>query len=277
MMSTSMPQQPIHVASGEQKITRCRLVAKTTLCEEDERGEPVRRFVFQSPPDHPMASDAALRQVIVLNALGVRRMYSPTSSPCRTDGTFELVLRVYRHGYVSRWLDAKLVGETVDMTFPWPSPLPLDRRNPGQHVGLIAFGIGITELYRTAVQELADANVGEVVLLYATRTLAEQGILADELAVLVKSEPHRFRLEQLVSRESVPGMHHGRIDSQLLEKVFPWSQHDRDTTGVRFMVAGTKQMMQTTHRHLEKLGYRPDVYKLIRDLKIPAAHGVSKL
>lgn len=156
---------------GQRQTETCKLVKKETLVQGGDRGEPVRRLTFQAPV--PVNVSTGLRQVMVVLAPAGLRMYSPTSEP-RADGTFELVVRVYRKGSVSRWLDSLNLGDPVKMMWPWPCPLPADRRNPGPRVGLIAFGIGITELYRTAVQELNDPNVQEVVLLYATRSWDEQ-------------------------------------------------------------------------------------------------------
>ena len=152
----------------------CKLIKKETLCEGADRGEPVRRLTFQAPKDTPVNVSTGLRQVIVVLSPAGLRMYSPTSEPLRDDGTFDLVVRVYRRGACSRWLDSLQLGDSVRMMWPWPSPLPASRRNPGTHVGLIAFGIGITELYRTAVQELERLEVKEVVLVYATRSVEEQ-------------------------------------------------------------------------------------------------------
>ena len=51
---------------------------------------------------------------------------------------------------------------------------------PGRFVGLIAFGIGITELYRTAAYELQNPDVEQVVILYATRTWEEQQAVGNQ-------------------------------------------------------------------------------------------------
>ncbi|CAE7254938.1 CBR1 [Symbiodinium sp. CCMP2592] len=266
------------VAKSQMKDDRftenCTLVRKETLCEGRSRGEPVRRFVFQPPPNASMTVQTGLRQVVVVNAVGVRRLYSPTSKP-RQDGTFDLVIRVYRQGRVSRWLDSLRLGDSVSMTWPYPTPLPSNRRNPGRHVGLIAFGIGITELYRTAVQELADPRVREVVLLYATRTMEEQQVLKSELRELACQEPKRFRLVAILSEEQVPGVLFGRLNSSVLAEVFPW-QADGLRRGARFIPAGTKAMIQAAHTWLEELGYRPDRYKLIRDATMLRRHNLTK-
>lgn len=209
-----------------------------------------------------MNVNTALRQVVLVRACGQLRMYSPTSEPNREDGTFDLVVRVYRDGLVSQWLDKVPLGGSVPMTWPWPPELRLDRRNPGRRVGLIAFGIGITELYRTAIHELRDPNVEEVVLLYATQVSEEQHVLGPELEELLVLEPHRFRIERTLTRERIGEARFGRVNVDMLAEVFPWHDDSRDCC--RFASAGTRQMISDVHAMLRQLGYDAGTYELIR-------------
>lgn len=239
----------------------CELVNKTTLCSS--RDEPVRRFTFRAPLEARMNVDASLRQVILVHALGQKRAYSPTSEPLREDNTFDLVVRVYQDGVVSKWLDELQCGQSVQMTWPYPSPLRPDRRNPGKRVGLIAFGIGITEIYRMAVRELQESSVEQVVLLYATRVMEEQTVLRPELEKLALEHPQRFRIERTLTRDQASGALTGRVNPKMLASIFPWSDDDRDN--VRFMAAGTRQMMSDVYNMLAELQYFAATYKLIRD------------
>lgn len=256
--------------SGERKHGACELVCKETLCST--RGEPVRRMTFRAPPDSVMNVNTALRQVILVRALGQLRMYSPTSTPAREDGTFDLIVRVYQNGLVSRWLDDVPVGGWVPMVWPWPALLRSDRRNPGRRVGLVAFGMGITESYRMAVQELRDPKVEEVVLLYATQVKEEQNILGPELQELLVEHPGRFRMEFTLTREEARGMRFGRVDQKMLAEVFPWAD-DESRDSARFVAAGTRQMISDLDSMLQGLGYNKESYPLIRDNTLAATMG----
>ncbi|CAE7254919.1 CBR1 [Symbiodinium sp. CCMP2592] len=191
-------------------------------------------------------------------------MYSP--SPCRSDGTFDLIVRMYKNGNVSRQLGSMRLGGSVFMR-PFPPSLPADRRNPGRHVGLVAYGVGITEIYWTAMNELSDPGVQDVVLVYATRTMEEQKVYGPELEELQRQEPRRFRLEKVLSRQRVQGARHGRVNAQLLSEVFPWSRTSGSRAEARFAVAGNKEMINTTFGWLADIGY-PESCKLIRDLSV---------
>ena len=191
-------------------------------------------------------------------------MYSAT--PRRPDGTFDLIVRVYKNGNISRWLDSLEPGASVNMK-PFPPTLPTDRRNPGRYVGLVAYGIGITELYWTALNELQDPQVKEVVLLYATRTMEDQKVFGPELEQLLR-EP-RFRLERVLSRECAAGARTGHVDARMLAEVFPWEDK---RSQARFAAAGAKEMMETTYTWLRELGY-PNSFKLIRDLTFASLLG----
>ena len=190
-------------------------------------------------------------------------MYSPV--PQRADGTFDLIVRVYKNGNVSRWLDSLAVGASVTMK-AFPPSVPADRRNPGSRVGLVAYGIGITELYWTALNELQDPQVEEVVLLYATRTMEDQKVFGPELEELQAREP-RFRLERVLSRECARGARNGHVSAAMLAEIFPWVSDRKLKEEARFAAAGTKDMMEMTYEWLKQLGY-PDGFKLIRDLSL---------
>lgn len=51
------------------------------------------------------------------------------------------------------------------MTWPWPptETLPVNRRNAGRYVCLVAFGVGIAGVYLTAIRELEDKSVKDSV------------------------------------------------------------------------------------------------------------------
>ncbi|CAE7036947.1 cyb5r1 [Symbiodinium sp. CCMP2592] len=250
--------------SASTRMGACTLISKSTICDDTGRGEPVQRLVFQPSVGNCMNINTALRQVVMVRG----RMYSPT--PCRVDNTFDLIIRVYRNGTVSRWLDSVTPGTAVELT-PFPPKLPANRRNPGPRVGLVAYGVGITELYWTAVEELKDPKVEQVVLLYATRTLDEQAVYGPELDELAQKEP-RFRLVRLLSRECSPVALSGRVNATLLSDVFPWS-HEQWRSTARFTAAGSKEMMTATYEWLAELGYPPDSSKLIRDLSFASFFG----
>jgi len=249
----------------ERNLGDCELVGKSTLSEA--RGEPVRNLTFRAPPGTTVNVDTALRQVVVVRAFGGLRMYSPTSEPNRSDGTFDIVVRVYENGKVSRWLDEVALGAKVPMIWPWPAPLRADRRNPGVRVGLIAFGIGVTELYRVAVSELRDPGVQTVVLLYATRSKEEQEVMNPELLDLEARHEGRFRLERTLSRECAAGFRSGRVDAAMFADVFPWA--DANRANVRFLPSGTREMMKDAMAMLDGLGYDRQTYQLIRDNPLP--------
>jgi len=268
MAAASQPQVLSGAAAGRKYHGDCELIQKETLC--DTRGEPVRRLTLRVPRDAAANVDTALRQVAVVQALGQKRKYSPTSEPRGLGGTLELVIRVYSGGVVSRWLDEVPIGGQVPMAWPFPAPLREDRHNAGRRLGLIAFGIGITELYRVVVSELANPEVDEVVLLYATRDVEEQQVLRAELEQLAAEERRgRFRLERTLTRECRDGFRSGRVDAAMLTDVFPWSHGN--ASDVRFLAAGTKQMIEDAYSMLDGLGFDRTNYKLIRDNVAAAA------
>jgi ferredoxin-NADP reductase len=135
-------------------------------------------------------------------------------------------------------------------------------RNPGgTHVGIIAYGVGITEGLPVASAELQRTDeIQQVILLWAART--RQDLFWHEaIAALQQQHPQRFRIVHIFSRE--PGLVasnratkdvlFGRIDEAVLRSVFRSSFPSIETA--RFLSVGTKDMMRTTDDLLTQAGF----------------------
>jgi len=233
----------------------CEVIQNETICAGKTRdGETVKRITFKIPAQSgPMNVVAGQGQTVMAmwgGYVGPCRYYTPN---VREDGrTFELTLRAYKNGQVSKYLENLEVGQMTK--FVWPAPPFMPRRNAGKQVGLIAYGMGITECFQIAAKELSDEKVSEVVLVYSTRTAEEQEIMGPELRSLEeKYGEKRFRLVQLLTREKNDGMMHGRIDEELLKEVFPWERCKEDA---RFLPVGTANMITDATCKLESIGYK---------------------
>lgn len=105
-----------------------------------------------------------------INGKPVKRPYTPSSMPGAT-GSFDLTVKRYEAGVISRHLHDRQVGETVLMSGP----------NPGGHwvdgmatqVGFVAGGSGITPMIAIIRWILARGLPVESFLLYANKTEAD--------------------------------------------------------------------------------------------------------
>ena len=124
-------------------------------------------------------------------------------------------------------------------------------RNEGTHIGVIAFGVGITEAYPIAKLELERPGEGTVKLLWGARTFGDMFWHA-EIEKLSEEYPDRFLVTRVLSREDKSGCLKGRIDSAVLSATFgAWTS----LPGARFLLVGTKPMMREAADKLTSIGF----------------------
>lgn len=176
--------------------------------------------------------------------------YKPKSysvSALRKD-SFDITLKVYPSGRASGFIDRLQVGESIH-TFGMSSGRV---RNPGKFVGVIAYGVGITEGLPVARAELEKGDAEEVVLLWASRTM-EDTFWQKDVEELQREHPRKFRMAHILSREERAGTMHGRIDADVLLKTFGDWKSERGEA--RFLTVGTKEMMVQTGQLLSGVGF----------------------
>lgn len=119
---------------------------------------------------HLLKFDLGLGDFVRIKFPGVvkGRAYSPISHP-GVKGTFSLCVRVYDNGVVSKRLGAMVPGETALCAGPLPVPWLTRIRVASGHVGIVCFGVGVTEVVNVVRSEL-QGGVKRVVVLWALRT-----------------------------------------------------------------------------------------------------------
>lgn len=171
-------------------------------------------------------------------------------------GEFDITYKLYPGGRCSGYLDSLSVGDNVQVF-----RLGGRERVAGSHVGMVAYGVGITEALPIAAAELAKPEANQVRLLWASKTYGDV-FWHNEIQVLLSAYPDRFSVEHVLSREKRDGCLHGRCTPAVLAQVFDgaWgtavggpNAGKRDS--VRFLTVGTKPMMRQTERMLAEIGY----------------------
>lgn len=100
----------------------------------------------------------------------VKRPYTPSSMP-GTTGFFELTVKRYENGLMSRYLHDRQVGETVLMSGPNPGGHWVD--GMAKRVGFVAGGSGITPMISIIRWILARSLEVELFLVFANKTEAD--------------------------------------------------------------------------------------------------------
>jgi ferredoxin-NADP reductase len=208
------------------------------------------------------------------------------------DDEFDVTVKIYPNGRASGYLDRLNIHDEI-YTFGLSKGLRRCDDISITHVGVIAYGVGITEALPVVAAELLRSsshhdndNAPNVVatLLWAARTQADT-FWHDELAELRRTYPHTFRLQYIFSREKdescfvakdddhpadpLPPPLQGRIDAAVLQRVFAhWPNQSTSTAASsfqpRFMSVGTKEMMAETDQMLAAIGYPMPQYALLK-------------
>jgi cytochrome-b5 reductase len=100
----------------------------------------------------------------------VKRPYTPSSTP-GTTGYFDLTVKRYETGTMSRYLHDRQVGDSVLMSGPNPGGHWVD--GMAKKVGFVAGGSGITPMISIIRWILARSLPVEMFLLYANKTDAD--------------------------------------------------------------------------------------------------------
>jgi len=105
-----------------------------------------------------------------IDGKAVKRPYTPSSTPGLT-GSFDLTVKRYETGLVSKYLHERKIGETVLMSGPYPGGHWVD--GMAKKVGFVAGGTGITPMISIIRWILANSLPVELFLLFANKTEAD--------------------------------------------------------------------------------------------------------
>ena len=89
-----------------------------------------------------------------------------------------------------------------------------------KYVGVVAYGVGITEALPVAEAELKKGDADSVRLLWASRTMADT-FLHNRTEALEKACTDGLTLVRILSRDKCGGCLHARIDSERASQRIP--------------------------------------------------------
>lgn len=172
----------------------------------------------------PMFLDYRAGQYVTLRALindeDVRQSYSIWVPPSRArrDGIIRVAAAAVQGGRMSPWLASEVAAGEVMGVLPPLGEFVLDEAaGPRHHVGVVG-GSGITPVLAIAAAALEQHEASTMDLIIANRT-RESTVLGREVAQLQEATGGRLRVEHVLSRESIDGVRHGRIDPLMIRAV----------------------------------------------------------
>jgi len=239
-----------------------KLIKKTTLIAATTDHLPVYTLTFEIPKDGTFTGRAKPHSELRIDLGDVVKMVIPNYKPKSysmsalriEENEFDVTLKVYPNGRASGFLDRLKVGEELN-TFGISAKRT---RNVGEYVGIVAYGVGMTEGLPIAKAELEKGDAKRVVLLWASRT-SDDTFWNDDIASLTKQYPETFEMVHILSREKREGCLHGRVNPNVLQQVF----QPKDSEDARFLSVGTKEMMRMTDGYFAENNYNMPKHHLI--------------
>jgi len=182
----------------------------------------------------------------------VSRAYTPISSDDEL-GYFELVVKVYEQGKMSRHLDSMKVGDSIELR--GPKGKFIYQANMKFSIGMLAGGTGITPMLQIirAIQKNPQDKT-EVSLIFANVN-RDDILLKEELDDLVANDK-RFKVYYVLNNPSegwTGGV--GFISQAMIEQHMPPPNVDS-----LILMCGPPMMMKAMTTHITAIGYAPEMY-----------------
>ncbi|KAG1867869.1 NADH-cytochrome b5 reductase [Suillus subalutaceus] len=218
----------------------------------------IYRFALPHPQDVlglPIGQHISVSTEI--NGKDVMRSYTPTSSDDDL-GHFDLLIKSYEKGNISRYVSLLKIGDKVRIR----GPKGAFKYTPtlSREIGMIAGGTGITpmlQIIRAALKNSEDKT--KLNLIYANVNF-EDILLKKELDDLAAAHPKRFQVYYVLNNPP-QGWNGGTgfVTKDQIEKHMPSSNHD-----IKVLMCGPPPMITAMKKHLAELNY-------------PAPRTISKL
>ncbi|MBM4126008.1 MAG: cytochrome-b5 reductase [Nitrospira sp.] len=214
--------------------------------EPDTHDTKTFRFALPADATLDMLPGDFLYVHATLDGKTIKRAYTPSSLPGST-GFFDLTVKRYESGVVSKYLHNQRLGDTVLMSGP----------NPGGHwvdgmatrVGFVAGGTGITPMISIIRWILTQRIDAELFLIFANKT--ETDIICRQEWEQDIREYRNFHCHHVLEQPPTAWTHGtGRVTPDVLRRHLPPPGPDTCV-----FLCGPPPMVDTLETTLKELGY----------------------
>ncbi|MCP9440016.1 MAG: cytochrome-b5 reductase [Nitrospira sp.] len=235
------------------RVTRIKTAApvpyKLIGIETDTHDTKTFRFELPSDATLDMLPGDFLYVHAMIDGKTVKRAYTPSSLPGVT-GYFDLTVKRYESGLVSRYIHDRQVGDTILMSGPNTGGHWVD--GMAKQVGFVAGGTGITPMISIIRWLLSQQIDAELFLIFANKTEADI-IFRREWEQYVRAYP-RFHCYHLLE-DPPTGWRQGtgRVTPEVLRQHLPPPGPE-----TRIFLCGPPPMVDAVETMLMDLGYPQD-------------------
>ncbi|CAG8664381.1 778_t:CDS:2, partial [Dentiscutata erythropus] len=176
-----------------------------------------------------------------------QRSYTPTSSDDDI-GHFDLVIKTYPNGNISKWIDGLEVGQAI--TVKGPKGKFIYKQGLVRALGMIAGGTGITpmlQIIRAICKDPTDKT--RVSLIFANVTY-DDILLKDELDSLAARHENFTVYYSLDKPPQGWTGGSGFVTPEVIQKYCP-----RPADDIKILLCGPPPMVSAMSKHCENLGY----------------------
>jgi len=189
----------------------------------------------------------------------VSRNYTPITPPS-TKGHFDLLIKVYEKGKISKHIHNLKIGDTVEVK--GPTGLFDYKPNKWSKIGMIAGGTGITPLLQVIRAILEDPQENTQITLLFSNSSEEDILLKDVLDEMSSKYKEQFRVYYTISKLQDEKLEwkgfKGRITPTMLEETMP----SPATGDVKILYCGPLEFNKAVTQMLNDLKYTKDmIYK----------------
>jgi cytochrome-b5 reductase len=197
-----------------------------------------------------LATGRHLQVRAIINGKEVVRSYTPISLP-DDQGFFELMVKVYPTGTVSRHIGSLNIGDWLECRGPKGSFEY--RPNMVSHLGMIAGGTGITPMLQVIKAVLCNPDDRTQISLVFGNLTEEDILLKSELDELATKHGDRFRVHYVVNEAKDKKTWRGDVGLITPEII---KEHIASPgAGVKVLMCGPPPMNKAMAAHLAALGY----------------------
>ncbi|EKM83729.1 hypothetical protein AGABI1DRAFT_66631 [Agaricus bisporus var. burnettii JB137-S8] len=193
-----------------------------------------------------------------INGKLVARSYTPVSSD-NDPGCFDLLIKTYEKGNISRTMDSLKIGDT--MRFKGPKGNFIYTPRLCEHINMIAGGTGITPMLQIIRAVLGNpADPTDINLIYANVNY-DDILLREDLDQLSKLHSNRFKVYFVLNNP--PPSWDGGVGFVTKDHIKDHLRNPEDGNG-KLLICGPPPMVAAMKKNIQELGY-------------PAPNTISKL
>ncbi|KAF3906337.1 Flavohemoprotein [Dactylellina cionopaga] len=223
------------------------------LKEKTELNHNTAIYRFALPEENDILGLPIGQHVTVsatIDSKEIGRSYTPISSDLNK-GYFELLIKSYPTGNISKFIGEMRVGQTIRVK--GPKGQMKYSANMVKHFGMLAGGTGITPMLQIIKAILRNPNDKTQVDLVFANVNEDDILLKEDLDELAEREKERLRVHYVLN--NAPEGWTGGVGFVTADMIKAWCP--APAKDIKILICGPPPMVSAMKTHCKALGYEP--------------------